>query len=215
MDILLVDDHALFLAGMENFLTTQGFQVVGLARNGAESQMKYEMLRPDLVLMDLQMEGCDGIETTRAIKRDYPEAQIIMLTAIADESDLFAAIEAGAEGYLLKDMEPEHFLRQLQGIAAGEVVLAASVGKKLLREFVRCKKSAQEAQVISVHFTDRQQEILQCMAEGMIYKEIAEALSIKEATVKYQVREMISKVKAVNRTELLIYVCERGIIKKK
>ena len=123
MRTLLVDDHALFLEGLKTFLIANGIQVVGTAKNGPEALVNFEMLKPDLVLMDLQMAQCDGIETTRMIKKEYPEANIVMLTACEDEESLFASIQAGASGYLLKGIEPEQFLEQLFGLARGETPL--------------------------------------------------------------------------------------------
>jgi len=214
MRLLLVDDHALFLAGMENFLKMKGFNIAGIAHDGAEAQMKYEILKPDLVLMDLQMKDIDGIETTRAIKKEFPEARIIILTAIEEQETLFSALDAGAEGYLLKDTAPEVFVRHLQNAISGELAFSGTSGKRLVQEFILCKQKLAKQTTRTVTFTDRQIAILRCLISGLSYKETADQLAIKEPSVKYQVKEMISKCKLSNRTQLFTYVVEHGVFKR-
>jgi DNA-binding NarL/FixJ family response regulator len=209
MKTLLVDDHALFLEGMRNFLTANGFEVAATARNGAEAMMQFEMQRPDLVLMDLQMADMDGIETTRLIKKEYPEAKIVMLTAVEDEDSLLAALQAGAEGYLLKEMEPESFLRQLAGLAAGETPLAPGLAERLLREFWQ-QKQAEEAGG-ERELTERQTELLRLITQGLTYKEIADRLAIKEVTVKYHVKEILAKLRLANRAQLIAHAYKLGL----
>lgn len=102
MKTLLVDDQALVLEGLRSFMEANGFAVVGTARSGAEALMKFEMLKPDLVLMDIQMGGMDGVETTRLLRKEHPEAKIVMLTAVEDDNSMVAAMQAGAEGYRRK-----------------------------------------------------------------------------------------------------------------
>ena len=121
MKILLVDDHPLFLEGLQNFLRANGIEVVGTARNGLEALMKYELLQPDLVLLDLQMAHCDGIATTRMLKKEYPAADIVILTASDDQRSRLAALGAGAAGYLLKSMEPREFLGKLADLSGTQI----------------------------------------------------------------------------------------------
>ena len=204
MKILLVDDHALVLEGLKHFLTSQGIEVVGTAQNGVEALMQYEMTEPDVVLMDIQMNGWDGIQTTQMIKKEYPEAKIVMLTAFEDEENLLAAMQAGAEGYLLKDMEPASFIRQLAGMAAGEMPLAPQLAERLLHEFGRRETEQKE-------LTDRQQEVLQLLTQGLIYREIADRLELKETTVKYHVKEILEKLGLPNRTQLIAYTLREGL----
>jgi len=206
MKTLLVDDHALFLEGLRKFLAVNGFEVVGTARNGAEALMQFEILKPDLILMDIQMADFDGIQTTRMIKKEYPGAKIVMLTAVEDYDSLFAAIEAGAEGYLVKDMEPESFIRQLVGLTEGETPLAPGLTQHLLQEFSRHKKKDNKAASgIRRKLTERQMELLQLLAEGLTYKEIALRLDLKEVTVKYHVKEILAKLRLTNRAQLIVY----------
>lgn len=211
MKTLLVDDHALVLEGLKHFLTSQGIEVVGTARNGVEALMQYEMVEPDLVLMDIQMAGCDGIQTTRMIKKEYPEAKIVILTAFEDEENILAAVQAGAEGYLLKDMEPESFIRQLAGMAAGETPLAPHLAERLLQEFGQRKEQAGQAiRSPEKELTDRQREVLQLLTQGLTYGKIATQLELKEVTVKYHVKEILSKLGLPNRTQLIAYTLREG-----
>ncbi|HWR38545.1 MAG TPA: response regulator transcription factor [Patescibacteria group bacterium] len=214
MKTLLVDDHVLILAGLQNFLTANGIEVAGTARNGTEALIQYAILKPDLVLMDLQMAGLDGIETTRILKKDYPEAKIVMLTAIEDEEKLFAALQAGAEGYLLKDMEPESFLRQLAVAAAGEMPIAPNLAQRLLRTFSGGWQTSKEVGGETAReLTERQTDLLQMLVEGMTYKEIAARLNLKESTVKYHVKEILAKLQLGNRTQLITHALRQGLVK--
>lgn len=216
MKILLVDDHALFLEGMRNFLTINGIEVAGMARNGAEALLQFEMHKPDLVLMDLQMDSLDGIEATRQLKKAFPEAKIVMLTALEDDDSLFAAMQAGAEGYLLKNMEPAGLLRQLDGLAAGEMPLAPGLAKRLLYEFSHHKqKGGEPDDEPRRQLTERQTELLQLIVRGLTYKEIAERLALKEVTVKYHVREILAKLHLANRAQLIAHAARQGLDKAK
>ena len=204
MRILLVDDQALMLEGLRSLLTAKGFTVAGTAQNGAEALMKYEMTRPDLVLMDIQMGGLDGIETTRLMKKEYPEAKIVMLTGIETDSTLVAAIQAGAEGYLLKDMEPDGFVRQLIAAAGGEMPFAPGLARRLLdRLSDRQRPEAGETGGDDRRLTERQRELLRLLAQGMTYKEIAGELGMAVDTVRYHIREILDKTQLANRAQLL------------
>lgn len=207
--ILLVDDHALFLEGMKSFLDGNGFCVVGTARNAAEAQLRYEMLKPDLVLMDLQMAECDGIEATRLLKRDFPAATIIMLSACEEEASLFQAMQAGATGYLVKGMEPQKFLDELKKWSEGEVPLAPGMAARMLKLFSAARPAVPPAQP---QLTERQLEILRLVAQGNLYKQIALQLEIKETTVKYHVKEIMAKLYLANRSELISFAIQRGLL---
>ncbi|SMC41845.1 response regulator [Sporomusa malonica] len=202
MKILLVDDQALVLEGLRSFLLAKGYEVVGTARNGAEALVKFEMLRPELVLMDIQMEGCNGIEATRIIKRDYPDAKIVMLTAIETDRNLIAAIQAGAEGYLLKDMEPDSFIGHLAAITTGEMPFAPGLARRLLKKLSDHRPregDSGEARKL----TKRQTELLQLLAQGLTYKEIAGQLGLAVDTVRYHIKEILAKTQLANRVQLI------------
>ncbi len=137
MRVLLVDDHALFRAGIASLLSAAGHEVVGEAEDGLEALERTRELHPDLVLMDISMPRCGGLEATRLIKAEMPETKIVIVTVSQDDADLFEAVESGAEGYLLKDMSDEEFERTLNGIAEGKAPLSNGLATKILEEFVR------------------------------------------------------------------------------
>lgn len=212
MKVLLVDDHSLFLEGIRNFLDVNDIDVVGTAKSGIEALSKIELLRPNLILMDVQMAGCDGIEATRMIKTKYPDMKIVMLTASEDEDSLFAAIQAGAEGYLLKNMEPEQFLWQLNSLNKGDMPLAPGLAKRLLQEFNRRRQVGNEnSAAAEQQLTERQTEILQLLTEGLTYRVMAQRLALKEATVKYHIKEILTKLHLENRAQLLVYASQMGL----
>ncbi|MDU2066479.1 MAG: response regulator transcription factor [Sporomusaceae bacterium] len=229
MNALLVDDHALMMEGMKHFLTSNGIKVVGTACSGAEALLQYEMhqMEIDIVLMDIQMKDCDGIEATSMIKKEYPQAKIVMLTAFEDEDNLLAAVQAGAEGYLLKDMEPESFLQQLSRLAAGEMPLAPRLAERLLYKFSHYQeafredsnayekeKSADEpiTEKPARELSERQREVLQLLTQGMTYRQIGDRLELKEVTVKYHVREILNKLHLPNRVTLIAYTLREGMV---
>lgn len=204
MRILLVDDQALMLEGLRSLLTVKGFEVAGMAQSGAEALLKYEMTKPDLVLMDIQMRELDGIETTRLMKQKYPEAKIVMLTGIETDNNLIAAIQAGAEGYLLKDMEPDGFTRQLAAAAAGEMPFAPGLARRLLDKLGdKPGKVSGESCRAERQLTERQGELLKLLAQGLTYKEIAADMGLAVDTVRYHVREILDKTQLANRAQLI------------
>jgi two-component system NarL family response regulator len=213
MKILLVDDHALFLEGLSNFLKVNDIEVVGTAKDSTEALYKVTALAPELVLMDVQMAGDDGIAATRLIKEKYPDLTIVMLTASEDQDSLFAAIQAGATGYLLKSMEPDLFLEQLYRINDGDMPLAPGLAKRFLQEFARRTHAPKEDEVdvIMPALTERQTEVLELLTEGLTYKNIALKLDLKEVTVKYHVKEIISKLHLANRAQLLAHASKLGV----
>ncbi len=216
MKILLVDDHALFLEGIKNFLEVNDIEVLGTAQSSEEALTKTGILKPEIILMDVQMEECDGIATTRLIKQKYPEVKVVMLTACEDEDSLFAAMQAGAVGYLIKSMEPQQFLYQLTSLQDGELPLAPGFAKRLLGEFTRRRQTGAEADEESEQqLTARQTEVLQLLTEGLTYREIAHRLELKVVTVKYHIKEIITKLHLSNRAQLIAHASRLGLTGEK
>lgn len=212
MKILLVDDHSLFLEGIRNFLNVNDIEVVGTAKSGAEALNKIDLLRPNLILMDVQMAECDGIEATRMIKRKYPDIKIVMLTASEDEDSFFAALQAGAVGYLLKSMDHEQFFWQLNSLNKGDMPLAPDLAKRLLHECNRRRQVEDAKSTEKKHqLTERQTEILQLLTEGLTYRVMAQRLALKEATVKYHIKEILTKLHLSNRAQLLVYASQMSL----
>src|SRR5512137_2917908 len=135
MRVLLVDGHPLFQEGLRNLLVSEGIQVVGLAKDGLEALAQARRLRPEVILMDIQMPRCDGVSATRLIKAELPECKIVMLTMSEDDQDLFEAVKSGASGYLLKRLEAADFFTYLTELQAGHPPFSPGLAEKILREF--------------------------------------------------------------------------------
>lgn len=212
MKVLLADDHALFRAGIASLLQAAGHEVVGEAGDGIQALERTRELQPDLVLMDISMPRCGGLEATRLIKAEMPDVKIVMVTVSQDDSDLFEAVKSGAEGYLLKDMSNEEFERTLSGIAEGEAPLSQGLAAKILEEFVRVShgRGAQEDDRDAL--TDREQEVLTLVTDGKTNREIAEDLFIAESTVNFHMKNILSKLHLRNRAEAVAYALRSGLV---
>jgi DNA-binding NarL/FixJ family response regulator len=214
MRVLLADDHALFLDGLRNLLNLHGIQVVGIARNGMEALEKTLQLRPDLVLMDMRMPGCDGITALKLIKAEWPECKIVMLTTSTEEVDLLEAIRSGASGYLLKSLETGPFLKYLEGVMNGEPAIARELSAILWKEVANHGVDSLEIRDHSqeIELTSRQIEILQLVAQGLQNKEIAERLCVSEHTIKYHISEILQRLQVKNRDQAVTLALNKGLI---
>lgn len=212
MRVLLADDHALFRAGIASLLQAGGHEVVGEAGNGVEALERTRELRPDLVLMDITMPRCGGLEATRLIKAEMPEVKIVIVTVSQDDADLFEAVKSGAEGYLLKDMSNDEFERTLDGIAEGEAPLSQGLATKILEEFARVARGGSDTEGNRDTLTDREQEVLQLVTEGKTNREIAAELFIAESTVNFHMKNILSKLHLRNRAEAVAYALRSGLV---
>jgi DNA-binding NarL/FixJ family response regulator/signal transduction histidine kinase len=202
--ILLVDDHPLFRAGMRNLLALHGIQVIGEAEDGLQAQALAHALRPDMILMDMHMPHCNGVAATAAIKAQLPDTRIIMLTVAAEEENLFQALQAGASGYLLKNLDSSAFFQLLAEAMRGEVVLSQGLATQTLTALTQAPPPASAAAATRLAFlTARQREILELAAQGRTYKQIAADLFISEASVKYHMGQAIALLQVANRREAL------------
>lgn len=210
MKVLLVDDHALFRAGLASLFGAWGIEVVGEAGNGNEAIERARELQPDVIFMDINMPERNGLEATRAIKAESPETTIVMLTVSDDERDLFEAIKSGAEGYLLKDLKEEEFEEMIRRIGDGEPALSPGLARKLLREFAEGDVREATADPDD-DLTDREREVLQHVARGATNREIAGELVISENTVNFHVRNILGKLHLRNRAQVVAWAIEHGI----
>lgn len=211
MRVLLVDDHALFIDGLKNFLTANDIEVVGMAMNIREAMRKTEELAPEVILMDVQMPGGDGIEVTQLIKAKFPEIKIVMLTVSQDDNHLFQAIKAGASGYLLKGMPKKQFLQLLDGLKNGQSPLSPGLAAKVLVEFARLQRERETASNIADKtslLSSQQIEILKLVAQGLTYREIGEKMYLSEATIKYHMGEITNRLHLENRSQVLAFASE-------
>jgi len=210
MRVLLADDHALFRAGIASLLQAWGLEVVGEAANGFEALELTRRLRPDLVLMDIAMPECNGLEATRLIKSDFPEMKIVIVTVSDDDEHLFEAVKSGAEGYLLKDMSADELERTLEAIATGEPALSRGLAAKILDEFARLAREG-PAKEPEDALTPRERDVLQLVAEGATNREIAAALFVSENTVNFHMKNILRKLHVKNRTQAAAYAGRRGV----
>jgi PAS domain S-box-containing protein len=202
--ILLVDDHPLFIEGLRNMLAARGLSVVGTARDGHEAIEQVRTLRPDVVLMDMEMPHLDGLAALRKIAAELPETRVVMLTAIDDER-VFEAVRAGAAGYLRKDQRAEEFFEALAALARGEAPLAPGLAARMMREISRQEPPTGQEPALNT----RQQEVLALLARGLTYKEIGVELAISEHTVRYHVQEIMTRLNLTGRAELIAYAMRR------
>ncbi len=211
MRVLLVDDHALFRAGLASLLRTWGLQVVGQASDGEEAIALSRELRPDLIFMDINMPKRNGLETTRVIKTEFPGMKVIMLTVSDNEQDLFEAIKSGAEGYLLKNLREEEFADLVTRVARDEPAMSANLAKKLLLEFARQEDPKRRLDSDEVGLTDREHEVLEQVAKGHTNKEIGATLYISDNTVNYHMKNILNKLHLRNRAEVVAWSIQHGV----
>lgn len=209
MRVLLADDHGLVRAGIASLLRIWGMEVAGEAADGADAVEQARRLRPDLVLMDVNMAGVDGIEATRAIKAELPETKVVMLTVSDDGDHLFEALKAGADGYLLKDMSEAELEHVLGAIAADEPALSPGIATRILEEFGRLARA--EPAPSDDALSPREQEVLRLVATGSTNREIAAALFISENTVSFHVHNILGKLHMRNRAQAAAYAIQAGL----
>jgi DNA-binding NarL/FixJ family response regulator len=212
--MLLVDDHILFREGLAGIIALQpDMEVIGEASDGLEAIVKAEELKPDLVLMDIKMPGVDGLEATRQIKLKLPDTRVVMLTVRDDDEQLFEAIKNGAQGYLLKNIRSRELLEMLRGAMQGEAAISPHLAGRMLEEFRRLSRAAPPDLEEEQHqLTQREQEVLSLVAQGMADKEIAEALSISMHTVKTHLRNILSKLQVTSRHEAARLAKHKGLV---
>jgi PAS domain S-box-containing protein len=214
--LLLVDDHFLFLEGLQKLLESKGFGVAGIARDGLEALEKAQILRPAIILMDLQMPGCNGLVATRLIKAKQPETKIVILTMSDREEDLFEAIRSGACGYLLKGLQADELVEQLNGLASGEIALSPGLAAKVMGEFALDEvTSAAKAKRPAARLTSKQVEVLGLIAGGLTYKEVAARLGLSERTIKYHMGEILERLHLKNRSEVELYAKKMILLPEK
>ena len=202
--ILLIDDHPLFRKGLAQLVSAgDGFSLAGEVGDGALGVATALELQPELILIDLHMKPMNGIDTLRALKAGGAQGRCIILTVSDDERDVLEAMRAGADGYLLKDMEPEELYLQLQRAAGGAVVLGSSVAG-LLAQALNAPPAAPQA----VDLTDREREILALLAAGRSNKEIARVLGISDATVKVHIKHVLRKLNLKSRLEAAVWALQ-------
>ena len=208
INVLLVDDHEMVRLGVSSYLSIQDdIEVIGEAENGRVGYEKALDLRPDVILMDLVMDEMDGIESTKLILKDWPDAKIIIVTSFIDDEKVYPAIEAGAAGYLLKTSTAHEIAEAIRATQRGERVLEPEVTTKMMDRLTN------RTPILHEDLTNREQEVLLLIAEGKSNQEIADSLFITLKTVKTHVSNILSKLEVEDRTQATIYAFKHGLIK--
>ncbi len=212
--VLIADDQALFRRGL--FVVLAGeerIKVVAEADNGEDAVARAEQLAPDVVLMDVRMPRLSGIEAARQVRDLVPTTKILMLTVSDEEDDLYEAIKAGANGYLLKEISVEEVAEAIRAVVQGQSLISPSMASKLLNEFnALARRAAQQEQVSAPVLTARELEVLKLVARGLSNREVAEGLFISENTVKNHVRNILEKLHLHSRMEAVMYAVRKRLL---
>ncbi|AXA90692.1 response regulator [Massilia sp. YMA4] len=208
ISVLLIDDHTLFRSGIRSLLQRHPeFDVVGEAADGVEGIKRAKQLKPQVVLLDLNMPGMSGLETLQLLLQDCPDSAIVMLTVSEDAQDLAAALKAGASGYLLKNIDTDYLTRAVRRAAAGETVVAEAMTSKLVAQLQAGTRPAEPASDLD-RLTPREKEILDCLARGESNKVIARSLDLSESTVKIHVQNVLKKLNLSSRVQAAVFAVE-------
>ena len=210
LSVLIADDHPLFRHGIRELLNlASDIQVIGEATSGEEVITQAEALHPDVILMDVNMPGVNGIEATRRILHVSPHIRILMVTMFEDDGTVFAAMRAGARGYILKDAEKENILRAIQAVANGEAIFSPTIATRLI-DFFATQASTLPKEIFP-SLTEREREILQLIARGMSNAGIAYELSLSPKTIYNYVSNILSKLQVADRAQAIIRAREAGL----
>lgn len=213
--VLIVDDHTLFRRGIAAVLTGENsLEIIGEASDGLEAIEKARELVPDVILMDLNMPRCSGLEAIQALQTETPQINILVLTVSEMETDLFATLKFGATGYLLKKTEPEELIHSIITIAQGGVIVSPLMASKLLTEFKDLAQGVKKETIghPEADLSPREVEVLQLVARGSTNREIADSLFISENTVKTHLRSIMEKLHLANRSQAAAYAVKRGLV---
>jgi DNA-binding NarL/FixJ family response regulator len=210
--VMVVDDHDLFRTGLKNLLEEQGVNIVGEAPNGQTAIRLASDLAPDVVIMDLNMPGLTGVETTRQLAGIAPLTRVVVLTISADDDDVMDAVMAGACGYLLKDSSIQDLIAGIQAAAAGESLISPQIASKVLQRLRAQSSSEDAAATIRAELSDREIEVLKLIANGNDNAQIARELFISPKTVKNHISNILMKLQIDNRIQAAVYAVRSGIV---
>jgi DNA-binding NarL/FixJ family response regulator len=210
--VMVVDDHDLFRTGLKNLLEEQGVNIVGEAPNGQTAIRLASDLAPDVVIMDLNMPGLTGVETTRQLAGIAPLTRVVVLTISADDDDVMDAVMAGACGYLLKDSSIQVLIAGIQAAAAGESLISPQIASKVLQRLRAQSSSEDAAATIRAELSDREIEVLKLIANGNDNAQIARELFISPKTVKNHISNILMKLQIDNRIQAAVYAVRSGIV---
>lgn len=207
MKIFVADDHSLFRDGISSLLEAGGYEVIGQAGDGDSALENILLLKPDLVLLDIEMPGINGLDVLRLIKNRLPETKVVILTVSEDESHLVDAVQSGADGYLLKHLNSNEFLEMISGLERGEAAITRSMAGRLFKHIVQPGEKRDEP-LLSI----REVDVLRQVADGKANRDIAFSLSISENTVKFHLKNILLKLNVSNRTEAVMVAVKRKLL---
>jgi NarL family two-component system response regulator LiaR len=211
--VLIADDHKMFRQGLRMLFEMEpDIKIVGEARDGLEAEQLAESLQPDVILMDINMPGLDGMEATRRILKTQPDAAIILLTMFREDEHVFQAIKAGAHGYVLKDADSNEVMKAVRAVAAGESVLDTAMTSKVFNQFKIMSELTEKSNTEGL--TERELEILSLIAQGSSNREIGDSLFLSEKTIKNYITSIFQKLQTSDRTQAAVYAIQRGLIHK-
>jgi two-component system NarL family response regulator len=218
MRVLLADDHRLIVEGLCALLAANGIEVAGVAVDGREAVAQALALNPDLILMDLRMPVMDGLTAMRLIKAQKPEIQIVMLTTSGEDEDLFASVQSGACGYILKNASGKALIAALVGLEEGTPPFSPGLAARLLHEFARLRETSPTtpppdppADCGDNALTERQTEVLRLVASGMTYRDVGDRLGLAERTVRYHMSEIMARLHLEHRSQVFAYAERIGL----
>jgi NarL family two-component system response regulator LiaR len=208
---MVVDDHPVVRKGIVSMLSIEtDINVVGECSNGKEAVEKSKLLSPDVIVMDLVMPEMDGVEAIQKIKENNPSEKILVLTSFTSDEKVFAAIEAGASGYLLKDSDPDELVRAIHQVFRGESSLHPQIARKLLNQISKPKTKKSSINELHV-LTEREIEVLTYLGKGLTNQDIAETLFVSKATVHTHVSNILAKLNLTNRTQAALFAQREGL----
>ena len=211
--VLIADDEALIRAGFRILVgSAADLRVVGEASDGVQAVRQAKALRPDVVLMDIRMPVMDGLEATKImLDGDGPAPRVLVVTTFDEDEHVFEALRSGASGFVLKDTQPEQLLDAIRIVADGEALLAPSITRRLIAEFVRTPRARRPADELVARLTEREHEVLERVAAGLSNAEIAASMHVSVATVKTHVSRLLAKLDGRDRVQLVVLAYETGI----
>jgi DNA-binding NarL/FixJ family response regulator len=209
--VMVVDDHPMWRDAVERDLAAAGFDVVAVASDGHQALARFPAARPEVVVLDLQIPGPNGVEVTRSVLEQDPSARVLILSASGEQHDVLEAVKAGATGYLVKSAHSRELVDAVRGVAAGGTVFTPGLAGLVLGEFRRMADPSSTIEDGTPELTERETEVLKMVAKGVSYKQIADRLVISHRTVQNHVQNTLRKLQMHNRVELTRYAIEHGL----
>ena len=209
--VMLVDDHPMWIEALSEDLSEEGFEIVAVAKNGTECLQRTRATRPDVVVMDLQIPAPDGATCTELLVQEFPDIQVLVMSASGEREDVLRAMKSGARGYLVKSASKAELLEGVRRTAAGDAVFTPGLAGLVLGEFRRMVNVAHSHDDDGPVLTTREVEVLRQVAKGLAYREIAEALFVSHRTVQNHVQNVLRKLQLHNRVELTLYAIDQGL----